>query len=977
MTIRPVCLALAAMLLSVAPVSAQVDRATVTGTVRDGSGAFVQNAAIILSYPSTGLVRPIVSNERGAFFATGLPVGPLSVEVSRDGFRPVRVETELSVGETRTIDFSLEVAGIESSVDVVAPVALVRNSAGVGAVLDNKDVSNLPINGRNWSNLMALVPGAVDTGGGNGASVRFVGHGGDDNNFRVDGVDATSVRNQSQSKSRLLLSTDAIAEFRVTSALYSAESGGSNGGQIEVVTKGGSNQLRGGLFEYHRNSTFDARSPFDGATVPEFHLNQFGGTLGGPIRVDHTFFFASYEGLRQRQGRTQIGFVPSDAYRAAAAPAVKSLLAAYPAGQTVVNANVMQWTGVDYATQNEDVLLLRADHRFSSRLSSYVRVSRNRTDIFTPSSTLPGGTFNPDAPSSGVLDLLFLASPRTTNELRIGTNYSEPLNSRTVGGSTDIAVSVPSFSTVPAQTFRVAIGRSQSLVDQWATFRGNHTIKAGLDLRHIQLDIHDGPNAQAGTLTYASLADFQANRLNTLEYSSELPNKTMRKTSYFAYVQDEWKMTPTLSANLGVRYEYYGVFKEIHGRAIPFDIKNCGGYCPAGSTFSWPDRNNWAPRLSLSWAPGPGRTVISAGTGLYYGDAQLGDQYNPANNDTQRFTLSQATTPGLGFPIDSYLNPSAALATAPRSMPLDKQNEQSLQWGLSVQHAFSRSVSAVIGYNGQRNNHVFSRTYVNLLDPVTKQRPLPALDQIDVRGSDANSRFQGLTTTLKLSPWHGLSATANYMLSHATDDGSSGGGGASAAQNVACRSCEWSDSAVDARHVFTSYFGWELPFARNSRVLGGWQLTGIATARTGMPVNVTVTRKAADMPDGNTLSSQRPDLVPGVPLYLDYASTGKWLNPAAFAVPAAGTWGNLPRNAVRAPGLFQVDSALSKRLRVAGRTGLEFGLEVFNIFNRPQLGSPTANISSASFGRITTLANSAPVGVGTPRQMQLMLRATF
>jgi hypothetical protein len=969
---------LLALLSSALPALAQVDRATVTGAVHDASGAAVASATVTLTYPATGLARPVTSNEQGIYFVTGLPVGSAVVLVEKDGFRPIRVDADLTVGETRTLDFSLDIAGVESSVEVVAPVALVHNSAGVGAVLENRQVSQLPINGRNWGNLMALVPGAVDTGG-NGSAIRFVGHGGDDNNFRIDGVDATSVRNQSQSKSRLLISTDAISEFRVTSALYSAESGGSSGGQIEIVTKAGANEMRGGLFEYFRNSALDARSPFDGATLPEFHLNQFGGTIGGPVLHDRTFFFASYEGLNQRQGRTQIGFVPSAAFRAGVVPALKPIIDAYPLGQTAVNANVSQWTGVDFATQREHVGLLRVDHRITDKLSTYVRVSKNATDIFTPSATLPvGGTQNPDAPTSGLVDLLYLPSSRTTNELRIGFNYSEPLNSTTTGGA-NIAISVPSFSTLPAQTFRVAIGKTQSIVDQWATFRGAHTIKAGVDVRHVQLRIHDGANAQAGTLTYASLADFQANKLNTAEYSAELPTKELRKLQYFGYVQDEWKMTPTLSANLGLRYEYYGVFNEIHGLAIPFDINACGGYCAPGSTFAYPDRNNFAPRVSFAWAPSRfhDRTVISVGAGVYYGDAQLGDQYNPANNDTQRFTYSRATTPSLAYPIDSLLNPTLALATAPRSMPLDKKNEESEQWGLSLQQAVTNRVSFVVGYNGQKNTHVFSRTYVNVINPATGTRPLPGLDQIDVRGEDGNANFNGLTTTLRLNNWHGLSATANYMLSHATDDGSSGGGGASPAQNVACQSCEWGDSSVDVRHVFTSYFVYELPFLRHNAFLGGWQWTGIATARGGLPINVTVTRKAADMPDGNTLSSLRPNLVPGVPLYLDYATTGLWLNSAAFAVPAAGTWGNLPRNAVRGPALVQFDTALAKRIRVSGRTGLEFGIQVFNVFNRPQLGSPNSNISSASFGRITSLLNSSPVGVGTPRQMQLEMRVSF
>lgn len=981
MNSRVLAFSFAFLLAVVAPAFAQVDRASITGAVSDASGAAVAGATITVTYAATGLDRRVVSSDRGAYFMTGLPVGKASIAVERDGFRTVRIVTEFKVGESRTQDVVLEVASVEAAVEVVAAAPLSRTSAVVGGVMENRQISALPLNGRNWGNLMALMPGAVDTGAGNGASVRFVGHGGDDNNFRIDGVDATSVRNQSQSKSRLLISTDAIAEFRVSAALYSAESGGAPGGQVEIVSKGGGNTVHGSLFDYYRNSALDSRSPFDGSTVPAFHLQQFGGTIGGPLRRDRTFYFASYEGLDQRQGRTQIGFVPSEAFRAGVAPALRSLVSVFPVGQTPVNANVSQWTGVGFATQNEHVGLLRVDHHVNDRLSTYARFSRNSTRIFTPSTTLPIGTDNRDAPTSGLVDLLFLPNNSTTNELRIGVNYSEPLNSKTAGG-TDIALAVPSLSTLPARTFREAIGYTQSLIDQFTTFRGAHTVKAGIEFRNVWLNIHDGPNAQAGTLSYASLADFQVNRLNTVEYSQELPTKHMRKLQYFGYLQDEWRASPTLSTNVGVRYEYFGVFKERDGKAIPFDIVNCKGYCAPGSTFAYPDRNNIAPRVSVSWAPAAlhGKTVIGSGVGLYYGDAQLGDQYNPANNDTQRFTLSQATTPGLSYPLDAFLNPNAALATAPRSMPLDKRNEESLQWGVNVQQALNDRLTLTVGYNGQRNWHVFSRSYVNLINPATGQRPIPTLDQIDVRGSDANSRFHGLTTSMRLSNWHGLSAAANYMLSHATNDGSSGGGGAdgNGPQNVACRSCEWADSSIDARHVFNSNFAYDLPVGRDHKWWGGWQWSGIVTARTGLPVNVTVTRRAVDMPDGNVLSSQRPDLVPGVPLYLDYGSTGRWLNIAAFAVPAPGTWGNLPRNAVRAPGLFQVDTALSKRTQVAGRTGLEIGVQVFNLFNRPQLGAPAANISStANFGRITTIVNSAPTGVGTPRQMQLMARVSF
>ena len=229
-----------ALLLSLsAPALAQVDRATITGTLRDPSGAVVQNGKVSVSFPATGVSRQTVSNNTGAFLIAGLSVGHAAIQVEKPGFRMIRTETDLGVGETKTFDFNLEVAGADTTVEVVSETDLVRNSAAIGATFENTQISQLPVNGRNFADLMTLTPGAIDTGAGNGASVRFFAQGGDDNNYRIDGVDATSVRNQSESKSRLMLSEDAIAEFRVNSQLYTAETGGATGGQVEVVTKSG------------------------------------------------------------------------------------------------------------------------------------------------------------------------------------------------------------------------------------------------------------------------------------------------------------------------------------------------------------------------------------------------------------------------------------------------------------------------------------------------------------------------------------------------------------------------------------------------------------------------------------------------------------------------------------------------------------------------------------------------------------------
>ncbi|HKE25166.1 MAG TPA: TonB-dependent receptor [Bryobacteraceae bacterium] len=956
----------------------QVDRASVTGVLHDPSGAVVEGGKLTVNLAATGVRRTTLSNGSGNFLIAGLPVGHAVVQVEKAGFRSIRTETDLGVGETKTLDFDLEIAGTDTTVEVVSEADLVRNSAAAGATFENTQISQLPVNGRNWADLMTLTPGAVDTGAGNGASVRFFAQGGDDNNFRIDGVDATSVRNQAESKSRLMLSEDAIAEFRVNSQLYTAETGGSTAGQVEVVTKSGTNQLHGSLFEYLRNSAVDSRSDFDGPSVPPFRMNQFGAAAGGAIVKNRTFFFLSYEGLVQRQGKTLIADVPSDAFRAAAVSAVKPLMNLYPEGQTPTSVpNVMLWTGVAPSTQDEHVGLMRIDHHFSDKLTGYFRFDKNATDILTPDKAMPYPTRNLDAPTSGVFDFLYIASPRTTNEVRLGANYAEPLHS--IPSGAPAAISIPQLSTIPGGNRRIGFGITQSLVDQWSTLRGAHTLKAGVEIRRVQLIVHDF-NLSDGTASFASLADFQADRLNTVAGSGELPTKQMRKIEYFGYVQDEWKIRPNLTANIGLRYEFFNAFTEIHHRDIPFDMQTCGGYCQPGSDFAFPPTTNLAPRLSLAWSPAAlkDRTVIRVGAGIFYGDAQLGDQYSPANNDASRYALSLATTPNLSYPFEPFINPTAALAAAPRSMPRNHANQTSQQWGLSIQQAITNKITFQVGYNGQQNYHVFSRTYANVINPLTGQAPIPSLNQIDVRGEDGVSSFHGLVSTFQVNQWKGLLLRVNYMYSHALNDGSAGGGSSDGApENVACRSCEKGNSSYDATNVFTANLAYNIPYARK-HWYGGWTWSAISTARTGLPLAVSITRKATDVPDGNVLSTERPDLVPGVPLYLDYGTTGLWINPAAFAVPAKGTWGDLGRNVLRAPGLFQIDTALTKRVPLREPMALEFGVEAFNVLNHPQLAAPAANISSSSnFGRITAPINTSPVGAGTPRQMQFLARFSF
>jgi hypothetical protein len=364
----------------------------------------IQAAAVEVSSKATGFRRTVTTNESGSYYLSGLPVGLYEVTVTKNGFQTEQFQSvELVVGQIRTLNILMRIQTREQQVNVEAAVTpLAQSSADVGGVIVNREVTNLPINGRNWTALLGLVPGAIDSGGANQQTIRFAGRGNDDNNFRFDGVDATGIQHQSQVNTvRLQISTEAIAEFRVDSLLYSADKGGAPGGQAEVISKSGSNEFHGVAFEYFRNDKLDARTPFDPSTLPPLRLNQFGATLGGPIVKNRTFFYAAYEGLRQRLGLTLIGFVPSDSFKAralTASPLIASLLAAYPAGSSSVSADIWQRTDTARRTGDEDSGLIRLDHRFSDSASFFARYNIDQALLTSPSGSLLDVSQTPSSP---------------------------------------------------------------------------------------------------------------------------------------------------------------------------------------------------------------------------------------------------------------------------------------------------------------------------------------------------------------------------------------------------------------------------------------------------------------------------------------------------------------------------------------------------------------------------------------------------
>jgi hypothetical protein len=607
-------------------------------------------------------------------------------------------------------------------------------------------VRDLPLNGRNWSTLTALAPGAVDTGGSNQRSIRFAGRGLDDNNFTFDGIDATNIVNQAQQPFvRLAIPTDAIEEFRIDTMLFTAENGSTPGGQVAVVSKSGSNTLHGSTFEFLRNDIFDAREPIDtlNPSKPPFRLNQFGGSVSGPLVRGRSFFLLTYEGLRQTLGQTLPGFVPTDAFKAqvaAANPVLVPILNAYPKGQLPVSgsAQVAEFVGSGRQSDREDSAVLRLDHRFSTRDTAYLRFNFDAAISRIP--LAQGGSYLSDRqqvvsrPVNGELETLRIFSPRLVNELKFGFNRGNVYTTNQGATQLPFSVAVSGFTTLANNQYKIGVGNSYSYIDNLTWVRGNHTLKFGIEIRHIQLNQGNTPS---GTISFSSANSFLTNSVNSASYAAELPVNGLRKTEAYSYAEDEWKLLANLTINLGLRYSFYNIFHEVNNKANPFDFATCGpaGFCGVGASFGDPNALDVDPRLSITWAPASlnGKTVLRSGFGLYHGDGQLDDQNLPINNEVGRYSLSAKTIPNLSYPVTPFLNGPGTVS--PRDMDRRRKDMVVSQWSLSVQQAIAHDLVGSLSYVGSKGTHLLTTSYLNLIDPATGVRPNPAFSQVEYRGN--------------------------------------------------------------------------------------------------------------------------------------------------------------------------------------------------------------------------------------------------
>ena len=1006
--------------------AAQVDRSGLTGTVTDPSGRVLPQAHVTAVESIIGLRRETISDVTGNYSIPQLPVGVYTVTIEHQGFKTVEfVDVNQVIGRTRTLNAKLQVSGGAEMIEVSTDSALLdRNSNAVTGLTERTQADELPLNGRDWSALTTFIPGAIDTGGSNQRSVRFAGRGLDDSNFTYDGVDATNIVNQTQRAwVRLAIPLDAISEFRVDTLTASAEEGATGGAQLAVSSPSGTNRFHGRLFEFLRNDAFDAPEPLwasNGEAQQPLRLNQFGGSLGGPIVRDKTFFFLASEAYRQQWGYPVSGDVPS-ASLIASVPStspVYGILNAFPgAGPRAI---LTPWTPnndpndpnyADYdlltcsctQTVNESSEMLRLDQHFSSKTTSYMRFNYDRSVDTQPLSAASTDLQQRvSTPVNGALELLHIFNPSLVNEAKFGFNRasSNSYNYSDTGAVYQIAISTgpgPGFVTQNYDYDSIYVGNSFSGIDNLTWAHGRQTIKAGAEIRHIQLNQEYGEH---GKVTFSTVEKLAANLVKSASLTGSLPVNHLRKNDIAGFAQDEFKLRPDLTLNLGARYTVFQIFNEANGLANPFDFDTCGaaGFCGVGASFGQQNYGDLDPRVGISWSPyKDGKTVIHAGFGTYHEDGQLDDQNLPAKNEVPSYSAKSTASLQLTYPVGSYFTGSGTLS--PNAEQRDRKDSYVEQWNLSVQRELPANFVSTLSYLGSHGVHLLDTNVVNLIDPATGIAQYPAFaPAIGWRGSIGMSSYNGFSASLRRPFSHGLLVAANYMWSHEIDNGSNGSGDGDelSPQNALCLSCDRASGAWDATHVFNGNAVYQLPFGIGkpmlnqhglmSAIAGNWQLTTTAQARTGFPVDVLLP-SSYTAADGNS-GTQRPDLVPGVSLTPPGGkSVAEWINPAAFATPA-GEFGTAPRNLLRGPGTWQFDLGAGKTFSLRERGQIEFRSEFYNIFNHPQLGQPQAAFNPSNttgFGSIINTVNLntaivspiTPVGSGTPREMQFALRFEF
>lgn len=946
------------------------------------------------------------------------------------------------------LDVTAEAPLIETTRDVL------------GAVVEQTLVAELPLNGRDFGKLVALTPGTtVDpsgVAGTQGGFGQFNVNGNRDrsNNYTLDGTDNNDpfFNNSALNQTGIggapasLLPIEAIEEFNLQSQ-FAAEYGRNSGSVVNIVTRSGTNRFHGSAFEFFRNSALDARNFFNTESRKSvFQNNNFGVAMGGPMVKDKTFFYGAYEGQRERVGSDFLLLVPRQDQIATARsiaqginggginPGLDAVLAFYPKSDTNLIPSVVRDKNdgnnlifkIDYSVSNNQVLTGRyafsqSDQVFpfgspggfgtGSRLADFAQTSPSRVQVLSASML--------STPSASKLnEVRFGYSRYRTSFSSVNANYDPVANGLNLGTG---KLGLPEFDftgieNLGAIGFSVPRGRTSQtyqILDNFTWLRGKHTWKFGGEFRRASIE-NFNDNLERGIFQFTAgiglsadpivdaLANFYTGGSQDNCFCSFVlvnSGNTQRTTnnngvSFFA--QDDYRLRPNLTLNLGLRWEYFGPLSEKNN--LLSNLARDGTLAMVGTHglngIYQRDLNNFAPRLGFAWSALKS-TVVRAGYGVYY-------DYVPQHLQIANFTSSAgvATNPigpkpvlPMNFDATAFngtnLDPTVPILTVntvgpypifatPRKFP----SPYTQNWNLNVQQRFAGNVSVEVGYVGSKGTKLIRLTDANEPDG-NGVRPNQNFGAIDVLTPISSSTYHALQTTLRTQNAHRFSGFASYNWSKSLDDASDGidfAPGVAFPQDPGNLRAEHGPSTFDTRHRFTAAINYELPSWKAVGKFGsGWQLNWILSLQSGRPIPIATSNDTS----GRFYFNQRPNVVPGInPIVHDWSAATGYLNLNAFSQPDFGTFGNLGRNSIYGPGYKNLDSSITKKTQLTQRFGLQFRAEFFNIFNHPNFAQPNHNIVPGSSGGQLTqtpdVAQTNPgLGGGGPRVLQLGLKLFF
>jgi hypothetical protein len=1044
--------AVVAGMLSTLPLPSfgQTETATVSGRVTDTQGGVVPGAEIQLVNVDTNIAQSTKTNSEGLYVIPNVHPGHYRILVLKDGFKEVvKTGLVLHVQDIAAENFSLQVGSVSESVTVTANQLTMNTTDGsVSTVVDRQFAENLPLNGRSFQTLIDLTPGVVITASGayDGGQFSVNGQRANANYWTVDGVSANfgvgtgsipgnGIGGTLPSFSVLggtnsLVSVDALEEFRIQTSTYAPEFGRAPGGQISIVTRSGTNQLHGTLFDYFRNDALDANNWFASAQdlpKPEERQNDFGGTLSGPIVKNRTFFFFSYEGLRLRLPQVVETAVPDIESRESATAAVQPYLNAYPLPSlnlADIGDGVAPFNASFSNRASLDAYSLRIDHRFTEKLTLFARYNDSPSSLLLRGPT--GESLSVVSPintniQTFTVGATWMKSLEISNDLRFnysrtnGTSSSELDN---FGGAVPLrAFPFPSPYTLQDGNFEFGIfsleggvlsaghvqknlQRQINIVDNLAVQKGSHSLKLGVDFRRLS-PVFEPP----GYLQLGAFSDVPSAMAGNLEFSEV--NAGSAATLLFhnlgAFAQDSWRIRPGLTVTYGIRWDVDFAPSSLNGPSLlavtNFNDPANLALAPAGTPPFRTRYGNFAPRLGIAYELSSNprwQTVVRGGFGVFY-DLGTGDAGDVLSSSYpfggENFVLGGTFPLPPAVAAPPPITPGSLATGTLYAFDPHLQLPYTLQWSAAVEQGLGEQQTVTASYIGSAGRRLIQSAYIFA--------PNVNFGSADLIGNTATSDYDALQLQFQRKLSRGLQVLASYTWSHSIDTASAGSfsnASNTLVPNVSANANR-GDSDFDIRNAFSGALTYEIPTPKSNAfaraILGGWSTDNIVLARSALPLTVYDSQFGELF---NAYTNIRLDLVPGQPVYF-YSSQypgGKALNPAAFTDPPIDPTtgiplrqGDLGRNSLRGFGMTQWDFAVHRNFPIREALVLEFRAELFNVLNHPNFANPDPDLSDPYFGRsIQMLGQSLdenPGGgsfnalyqVGGPRSIQLALKLQF